>query len=441
VTLVDMQTTVGRCLDQARSLMEQASAEGRDLTPEENDIIDASLARAEELDGRAKALERYEDQAARLAGFDKLPRPRTLQGIPATTPSQWPAPGQGRGKTMRELFGEPARDRWSDEPGGFLRAVSLGLFDPRLEPFRVEAAMSEGSGPGGGYSVPQELAFALLDGALHQEIVRPRADVVGMTSATKMVAAYDGLDQDPTASLYGFSFQWLSENQTVAPGGGQMRGIMLQAKLGGIYLSASNELVADSPEFEANLNERLMVAIAHNLDYYFLLGSGAGMPLGALNAGCLVTQAVESGQSAEILVENVCKMFSRSSSPTTSVWVASPTTLPSLMSLTLGIPGQSTAALTVNADGTMSLLTRPLLLSSKLPVVGQAKCLSFCDFSYYTIGLRKEVGLERSGHAGFTSNSTVFRALVRVDGQPKANSPYTGEDGTTYSPFVTLAAV
>jgi HK97 family phage major capsid protein len=88
-----------------------------------------------------------------------------------------------------------------------------------------------------------------------------------------------------------------------------------------------------------------------------------------------------------------------------------------------------------------SRATRPLLLSSKLPTVGNKFCLNFCDFSYYAIGLRKEVGLEKSGHAGFTSNSTVFRALVRVDGQPKTSTVYTGEDAQTYSPFVTLAAV
>jgi HK97 family phage major capsid protein len=177
------------------------------------------------------------------------------------------------------------------------------------------------------------------------------------------------------------------------------------------------------------------------LDYYFLLGSGAGMPLGALMGGATIAQAAEAGQGAEILVENVTKMFSKSSSPTSAVWIASPTCLPSLLSLTLGIPGQSTAAVTVSPDGTMSLLTRPLLLSSKLPTVGNKYCLNFCDFSYYAIGMRKEVGLERSCHAGFTSNSTVFRALVRVDGQPKSSTVYTGEDGQSYSPFVVLAAV
>jgi HK97 family phage major capsid protein len=294
---------------------------------------------------------------------------------------------------------------------------------------------------GGGYAVPQELAYAILDGALHQEVVRPRADVHPMTSQTKLIAAYDGLDQDPTASLYGFTFQWLSENQSVVPGGGQMRAIMLQAKLGGIYLSASNELAADALDFEASLNERLMVAVAHNLDYYFLLGTGAGQPMGCLKSGCVIAQAAEVAQGAEILLENITGMFAKSSSPTNAVWVASPTTLPTLMAMNMGLAGTSPAALTVGADGSMSLLTRPLLLSSKLPTVGNKYCLNLCDFSYYAIGIRKEVGLERSSHAGFTSNSTVFRALVRVDGQSKAATPYVGEDGQQYSPFVTLAAV
>jgi HK97 family phage major capsid protein len=441
MNVAELKRSAAQFLQQAQALISRSQVLDRDLTEEEHAEADELIAKAEAYDAHAKSLERADDQAARLAVLTTRPRPRTLQGPQTLTPGQMPGPqGARRGKTCVELFGAPDRDNWGDSSQDFLRAVSLGLFDERLQPFA--AAMGEGSGSAGGYAVPQQLAYAILDSALHMEIVRPRADVHPMISQNKLIAAYDGLDQDPTASLYGFTFQWLSENQNVTPGGGQMRAIMLQAKLGGIYLSASNELAADALDFESSLNERLMVAVAHNLDYYFLLGTGAGQPLGALRGGCVITQAAESGQGQEVLLENVTNMFARSSSPQNSIWVSSPTCLPSLLGMTMGIPGgPSPAALTVGADGSMSLLTRPLLLSSKLPTVGNKFCLSFCDFQYYAIGLRKEVGLEKSSHAGFTSNSTVFRALVRVDGQPKTNSAYIGEDAQSYSPFVTLGTV
>jgi hypothetical protein len=57
------------------------------------------------------------------------------------------------------------------------------------------------------------------------------------------------------------------------------------------------------------------------------------------------------------------------------------------------------------------------------------------------VGLRKDMSLECSAHAGFASDTTYYRRLLCVDGQStwrQAVTPRNG--GDTLSPFVTLAA-
>ena len=58
-----------------------------------------------------------------------------------------------------------------------------------------------------------------------------------------------------------------------------------------------------------------------------------------------------------------------------------------------------------------------------------------------TVGLRKEVSIDRSQHVGFTRDTVYYRGFLRADGRPtwpEAVTPKNG--GSTLSPFVTLAA-
>ena len=81
---------------------------------------------------------------------------------------------------------------------------------------------------------------------------------------------------------------------------------------------------------------------------------------------------------------------------------------------------------------------RPEWMSDKAKAVWD---IILADFSQYAIGLRKEMRLESSIHARFSTDQTSWRMIVRIDGQPLWDEVLTLEDGTnTVSPFVTLAA-
>jgi HK97 family phage major capsid protein len=88
------------------------------------------------------------------------------------------------------------------------------------------------------------------------------------------------------------------------------------------------------------------------------------------------------------------------------------------------------------APGQFSLLGRPLTITEKLPPLGQPGDLLFADLSRYCVGMRKEIGIERSIHAGWQNYSEKFRLIMRLDGAPKdsvAVTPISGSDSFSWA--------
>jgi HK97 family phage major capsid protein len=86
------------------------------------------------------------------------------------------------------------------------------------------------------------------------------------------------------------------------------------------------------------------------------------------------------------------------------------------------------------------MLTRPVIFTEKLPALGKKGDIVLCDFSQYAIGIRREVLLDKSIHVGWATDSTGYRAIMRVDGAGTWSAPIQPKDGDTLSWCVTLAA-
>src|SRR5439155_7454158 len=175
-----------------------------------------------------------EGVAASRGEWQSLPDPakRLLRGTQGGSADIGPTPPRqpaGHPRSYADLFGPPTRSPWA--PGEFFAVVSQGLHDARLIP--MSAAMREGSPGQGGFMLPIEVEYRLMDVPLHTSIVLPRAEVVPMSSRTKLVPAYDGTDQSST--MYGFSFSWLKENEEVTAGEARVRALELVARPGAIY--------------------------------------------------------------------------------------------------------------------------------------------------------------------------------------------------------------
>jgi HK97 family phage major capsid protein len=337
----------------------------------------------------------------------------------------------------------------------FLGTIHSGLADNRLRS-GIQAAAGEQrevSPTSGGFMVPSEFAQGILDNSLESEVVRPRAMIWPMTTNSRKVPGIDGFSHANNVLMGGITSAFVNEPDTLALQQVKLWLLELVAKKMGLLIQASNELLADS-DFDSVIGAKLMEACSWEMDQAFLFGGGAGVPRGIFNDPALIVVAKDASQpTATISYNNICNMFARlyPAGRRNAVWVATSDCLPQLLQLSLRflniagtdyIGGSSFPVFTKSAaDGTWELLGRPLILSEKLQPLGTQGDLLLADFSQYAIGMRRELVLERSWHAGFTTDSLFYRLIARVDGVgtwKTALQPPNSEN--TLSPFVTLAA-
>jgi HK97 family phage major capsid protein len=422
-------------LAEARGILDTVKSEGRDLTDTEDKAVVAKHAEVDKLMKEVRRLEAHVHRERDLNAPASEPVDMSMgRGRPESGLLRPPA------RTYGAMFAAPAAgltDGRFDSFEDFLRAVHRGL-DERL----ALTGMYEGIPSEGGFLVPEQFAAMLLDKSLEDEIVRPRAAVYPMASASRKIPAWDGSDH--TSSLYGgLTGTWLAEKATGSEVAAKLRQIELVARKLGIYTSASNELVADGLTFEEMLGNALVKTLAWHLDLAFLTGLGGGQPLGVLNDNALITVAKETGQLADTVVwENVANMYSRMHPGciNKAVWVCNQSVLPQLLSLSIGVGTAGVLYPALREDaGAFWLLGRPVLITEKLPALGNKGDVLFADFSQYAVGLRKEVSLDKSAAVGWHTDQTGYRCMLRVDGRGTWDKAITPKNGSTLSWCVTLA--
>lgn len=404
--------------------LEAATAGNRYFTDDEKRLQSLAEAKITKLDEEILAEEeRIAGEKARVSG--------------ASRPT-----GGAVGRRFAETFGSPrslADEGWQ-KPGEYFATLAAGVHHPALR--AAAGVMREAIGSDGGFLVPEEIVAEAFDGALEDEPILRMVQVEPMTSETKRVAGFATKDHS-TAGPFGFSGGWIAEGQTMTAEKALVRSIQLQAKKLGLLVQASNEVASDGLGFDAQLQAAMRAALGWLLADAVFNGSGAGQPLGLRNSPCKVTVAKETGQTAaSIVYANITAMLSRilPSSAGRAAWFASHTTRPELMKLAVPIGvGGSFVPLTVEG-GVYRLLGLPLYWTEHLPVLGSEGDLVLTDPSQYVLGLRKQVTLDKSAHVGFASDLMTYRGIVRADGQAKHDAAFQPKNGSTMSPFVTLAA-
>ena len=341
-------------------------------------------------------------------------------------------------------------------PGRALDAKwpSLGEYLYAIHPDTIQANgvpdvlknLSESSGGDGGFLVPEEFRAELLRLALESAVVRPRARIIPMSSASLRIPAIR--DASHATNVFGgVSGTWAPEAGSISSTTNQptFTQILLTARKLTGYTVAANELLADSAiSLEALINVLFSDALAYFEDDAFINGTGAGQPLGIINADALVSQAKENGQAATTIVyENIIKMYSRMlpQSINRAVWLAHPDTFPQLATMALNVGTGGSAVWLSNAVGgpPATILGRPVVITEKAQTLGTAGDLSLVDFSYYLIGDRQALTVMASPHVNFTTDEMVWRFVQRVDGRPWLQVALTPRNGSnTLSPFVNL---
>ncbi|HHJ17067.1 MAG TPA: phage major capsid protein [Gammaproteobacteria bacterium] len=437
---------------QAELIQAEADAAHRPLTDAEQARIDRIY---DQFHGYELELATYQRQG-RLTQPDDMASDHH-PGNPGGVSYASAAPSQPGGAWFEQMFGSVrGQNHGFSGIGDFMSAlagVAEGRPDNRLHAYRppMNAGMTEGTGASGGFLVPPQLMADILGPAFVESGVLSRVNTLPMTSSALSVAGFNTLDHTGGA-IAGLTLNWTGEGDTLASQTPSLNDEMLKAKKGSVLVPVTNELLADAPAANIQLEQILRQAARFGLEQAVLTGNGAGRPLGVINDKALITVAKESGQSADTIVyENIVNMVARLHPNLLpgAVWIANPTTLPMLLTLqfpitdpTNGIVGGSQVPLTGDGQpaGMYRLLGLPLVFSETVPVLGDAGDLVLANFNEYMFGLRQDAQITVSQHLKFDEDRTVFRLILRADGQGRWNAPMTPLTGSTLSWCVQLAA-
>lgn len=296
----------------------------------------------------------------------------------------------------------------------------------------------------GGFLVPEELRSELLTTSLETAVVRSRATVIPMSSQVVPIPVVD--ETSHASTLFGgIVAYWTEEGAAATETSAKFARVRLDAKKLVIYCEAPNELMADSPAFEAWLNANLPAAASWFEDYAYLRGSGVGEPLGVLNANnAALVSTTRNGAGNAIEYQDIANVYAQllPGSYSNAIWVCSPAVIGQLLQITTGsggVPLWLTGGQFVEG-APVQILGRPLFVTEKVSTAGTAGDLSLIDFSKYLIGDRQILQAKQSEDFKFSSDITAFRLTERVDGRPGLLSALTPKNGgATLSPFVTVA--
>ena len=310
--------------------------------------------------------------------------------------------------------------------------------------------LAEGALSTGGYLVPEEFSTNIMEKALEESIVRPRASIQPMTSNRVVIPA--DVDANHSTNYFGgitiYRTGEAGQKTATSPTYSQIA-LTLHKVTGLCHIS--DELLEDSAiAVEANVTRKFSQAIAFVQDDDFLNGTGNNMPVGVLNAvnPALITVTAETGQGASTIVaENIIKMWARmySAGKSRAVWVANDDTFPQLATMALAV-GTGGVPLWMPAGGVsglpyQTLMGKPLLWTEKAQAVGTAGDIALIDFSQYIIGEKGGLQVATSIHFKFDYDQQSFRFVLRYDGQPTWTSALTPlRSSSTLSPFVVLSS-
>ena len=441
-TITQYREDIKALMKKAGDIDAKATNENRDLNEAEialkNDILDA----VEDLQKTVSTLERHE----RLS--NSLSKPEESKTVE----------GKKKDKNLMDRIEIGTDSRSKDKFNSLGQQLSAimhagapgGNVDPRL--FNA-AGLNETTPSEGGFLVQQDFATELANKVFDTGAVASRCrqiPISGNANGTKI----NGVDESSRVdgSRYGgIRGYWAAEAEEKTASKPKFRQIELNLKklIGLCY--ATDEMLEDAAQLEGVIRQGFVDEFAFKLDDSVINGTGAGQPLGVLNSGCLVTQDAEGGQGANTVVaENVIKMWARlfPKSKQNAVWFIHPAVEPQLMQMmitkTFGTDGIAGSAVYMPAGGLSgapygTLFGRPVIPIEQCQALGTAGDIILADMSGYYLARKGGMQSDMSIHVRFVYDESVFRFVMRVDGQPMRATPLTPYKGSDeLSHFIAL---
>ena len=435
-----------------------ANTDHRGLTPGEGAKQAEYEAQLAELDAEFEKTDAVIDAGPIGPAFGALPSGLSSTVVPADeiAPAALmlpPLPSRSL-SAIAGMFRDVPAAASEETSQNFRNTVVAVLGGLPLHPAVLAATQTEGVPADGGFAVMPDTARGLFSRAAEASVfLRIGVRLEPMRSEERTIVALDDDDETEDAEA-NVKAKWKKEAGTATAQIVKLRQVVLHAHKLMVLATTSSELSDDAgPGFLLELEAALSRAIAKKLDRSILTGTGAGAPLGLLNAPATITIAKEGSQpAATFLWENAVKMWARLApgSHENSWWLMHPSVLPQALTMTLKIKN---VAGTENVGGSQPrgafepggptgymLLGRPVVITSRCKALGTAGDVMLVDPSQIVVGIRRAISIERSTHIYFDSDTIAVRGKFRGDARPvwdKARTLVEGPD--TVSPYLILA--
>ena len=330
---------------------------------------------------------------------------------------------------MATIFGDYLKD---------IYAISNSRLHPerrqaalkRLEPYRAKTTgyLEEDQGSMGGYTTPVEAFDRILEVALENSIVRPRATVVKMESDTGSISRIQDTTH-ATTLLGGISISWTNEGSALSESNPAFGSIALRAKQATGLCYTSVEWLDDSivPP-EDLLIQAFGQAIAYELDEDYFQGDGVNQPLGILNSNAVISVSRAGTNLAWGDLVNMNKrLLCRGERD--AIWVMNSDT-------------QSRVYGTSPGNGFCSndrILRKDYEFTDKLPHWGVTGDVLLAYLKTYLIADRDMIVMASDSYR-FANDEIAWKFIYRGDGVPIVNSVLTTRySSNTKSPYIVLS--
>ena len=382
----------GKLVADMRAMLDAATAEGRDLSDEEqtkyNTMADSQEALRAKIDTEQRQRDLDREMAEKIADDEQRAKP----GNPA---------------------GE-SEDRAKLAVDGLRQWMKTGAVTPEFRALQVNNDAS------GGYLVPGEQFVAQLIKAVDDETFMRRLGTV-FTVGNADGLGVPTLEADPADAAWTSEIATGNEDSTMAFGKRELHPFPL-AKL----IKVSNKLLAKSVlPAEQLVTGRLAYKFAISEEKAFLTGSGASQPLGIFTAsadGVPTSQDVSTGNAStsiqfDGLIEAKYKL--KSNYWPRAQWLFHQDAMKQISKLKDG-EGQYLWRMSVRDGEPDTVLGRPVNVSQYAPntfTSGQYVGM-FADFSQYWIADSIAMGMQRLVELYAATNQVGFIGRLEVDGMP-----------------------
>jgi HK97 family phage major capsid protein len=423
VTIEELEDKKVKLHEHAKALVATADAENRELSAEEQKELDGAQAAFGDVERDISNRRRIAEQEQKInAALPRMTKPDG--GVTDMTPV--PARSVVDTTTPKGHWGWRNLGQFAKA----VRAASFGQQDPRLV---VNAAPStygsEQSQADGGYAIPPDFRQAIVKKIMGSDSLLARTD---QQTTTGNQITFPTDETTPWQTTGGIQVTWDQETSSGAQskpklGENTVRAYKLRA-----LVPITEELLADAPALSNWLNSKVPDKMNFAITNAIVNGSGAGQPVGLINAGCKVTVSKESGQATgTVQAANIVKMWGRCLGQwrTQGVWLINQDVEQQLQQMTLGSAGWPAYLPPggLSNQPYATLMGRPVIVTEACKALSTEGDIILTDLNQYlsvvkTGGVQQEVSI----HLWFDQDIVAFKFTLRIGGQPWWNSPSPG---------------